>query len=105
LVIEATAPLSLTSPVGLARCEAVTGENPLAHRSHDEPSKFIRRWRRTIYDGQAIIGSAAMVPGAAHADAARAWLSFIRSDAAFATTWHRFAFRRMSLSVSAFSKQ
>jgi molybdate transport system substrate-binding protein len=30
------------------------------------------------------IYSAAIVPGAAHAEAARAWLSFIRSDAAFA---------------------
>ncbi len=30
------------------------------------------------------IYSAALVAGAAHAEAARAWLSFIRSDAAFA---------------------
>jgi ABC-type molybdate transport system substrate-binding protein len=41
------------------------------------------------------IYSAAMVAGAAHADAARAWLTFIRSDAAFATL-SPFGFQRFA---------
>jgi molybdate transport system substrate-binding protein len=72
-------PLFLMQGLGQAgvtwRSEAIFQEqqgNPIAHV--DIPPE---QNTRAIY-------SAAMVPGAAHADAAKAWLSFIRSDAAFA---------------------
>jgi molybdate transport system substrate-binding protein len=72
-------PLFLMQGLGQAgvtwRSEAIFQEqqgNPIAHV--DIPAE---QNTRAVY-------SAAMVAGAAHADAARAWLSFIRSDAAFA---------------------
>jgi ABC-type molybdate transport system substrate-binding protein len=72
-------PLFLMQGLGQAgvtwRSEAIFQEqvgNPIAHV--DIPPE---QNTRAIY-------SAAMVPGAAHSDAARAWLSFIRSDTAFA---------------------
>jgi len=72
-------PLLLMQGVGQAgvtwRSEAIFQEqhgNPIAHV--DIPAD---QNTRAIY-------SAAMVPGAQHAEAARAWLSFIRSDDAFA---------------------
>jgi len=72
-------PLFLMQGLGQAgvtwRSEAIFQEqqgNPIAHV--DIPAE---QNTRAVY-------SAAMVPGAAHADAARTWLSFIRSDAAFA---------------------
>jgi ABC-type molybdate transport system substrate-binding protein len=72
-------PLLLMQGLGLAgvtwRSEAIFQErqgNPIAHV--DIPAE---QNTRAIYSG-------AMVPGAAHADAARVWLTFIRSDPAFA---------------------
>ncbi len=72
-------PLLLMQGLGQAgvtwRSEAIFQEHqghPIAHV--DIPAEHNVR---AIY-------SAAMVPGAAHIEAARAWLSFIRSDAAFA---------------------
>jgi molybdate transport system substrate-binding protein len=73
-------PLFLMQGLGQAgvtwRSEAIFQEqqgNPIAHVDIPPGQNT-----RAIY-------SAAMIPGAAHVDAARAWLSFIRSDAAFAT--------------------
>jgi ABC-type molybdate transport system substrate-binding protein len=72
-------PLFLMQGLGLAgvtwRSEAIFQErqgNPIAHV--DIPAE---QNTRAIYSG-------AMVAGAAHADAARDWLTFIRSDPAFA---------------------
>jgi len=72
-------PLFLMQGLGQAgvtwRSEAIFQErqgNPISHV--DIPTE---QNTRAIYCG-------AMVAGAAHADAARLWLSFIRSDAAFA---------------------
>jgi ABC-type sulfate transport system substrate-binding protein len=72
-------PLFLMQGLGQAgvtwRSEAIFQEqhgNPIAHV--DIPAE---QNTRAVY-------SAAMVAGAPHADAATAWLSFIRSDAAFA---------------------
>jgi molybdate transport system substrate-binding protein len=72
-------PLFLMQGLGEAgvtwRSEAIFQEqqnNPIAHV--DIPAE---QNTRAVY-------SAALVPGAAHVEAAKAWLSFIRSDAAFA---------------------
>ena len=82
-------PLFLMQGLGQAgvtwRSEAIFQESlghPIAHV--DIPAE----------DNVRAIYSAAMVPAAAHVEAARAWLSFIRSDAAFAAL-APFGFQRL----------
>jgi molybdate transport system substrate-binding protein len=83
-------PLFLMQGLGQAgvtwRSEAIFQEqagNPITHVEIPAEQNT-----RAVY-------SAAMVPGAAHADAAIAWLSFIRSDAAFAVM-APFGFQRLA---------